>query len=268
MSLADTLHSTRWTDPRWPRQLALGAAYWLAFLLLLEPGNIAAALDADRPLTWEREALRILVATLMGAAATPPLLWLVDRYPAGAGAWRRLGLHAAACAGLAAGLIVLANPMAAWLLEPDSRPLMVGLRQDLAADWPLMTYAMALFVALAHGLRRRARPTPWLTHLTVTARGRQTRLALADVDWIETQGNYLALHASGQVHLVRETSRRLEARLDPDRFLRIHRRIIVALDRAECLSLLDGGDAELTLRGGTILRVSRSHRRALRSRML
>jgi len=273
MSLADASPSPRWTGPRWPGRLALGAAWWLAFLLLLEPGNITSALDAGQTLAWEREGLRILVATLMGASVTPLLLGLVERFPVGGPrAWRRVALHALAAAGVAAGLILLANPLAAWFLEPDPRPLPVGLRQDLAADWPLMTYAMGLFIALAHGLRRSRAPapqpaTPWLTQVTVTARGRQTRLALTAVDWIETQGNYLALHAGPAVHLLRETSRGLEGRLDPDRFLRIHRRVIVAADRLRDLTLLDGGDADLRLTDGQTLRVSRSYRRQVQDRL-
>ncbi len=88
-------------------------------------------------------------------------------------------------------------------------------------------------------------------------------LELANVDWIETQGNYLALHAGPAVHLIRETSVRFEARLDPRRFVRIHRRTIVALDRIRDVAALSNGDASLRLNDGTELRMSRGFRDAV-----
>ena len=97
--------------------------------------------------------------------------------------------------------------------------------------------------------------------------GRLTLLDLRSVDWIETQGNYQALHAQGAVHLVRETSTHLFARLDPSRFARIHRQSIVALDRVRKLEPLSNGDAVIHLSTGAQLRVTRRHREALRQRL-
>jgi two-component system LytT family response regulator len=87
------------------------------------------------------------------------------------------------------------------------------------------------------------------------------------VDWIETQGNYQALHVGAATHLLRETSERLEARLDPARFVRIHRRAIVAVGRVRKMEPLANGDANVHLSNGAELRLSRRHRAALRSRM-
>jgi DNA-binding LytR/AlgR family response regulator len=90
---------------------------------------------------------------------------------------------------------------------------------------------------------------------------------MAAVDWIETQGNYLALHSGAQTHLIRETSARFEAKLDADRFLRIHRRAIAAVDRIRELRRLPGGDALARLDSGAELRVSRSYRERLQARL-
>ncbi len=86
---------------------------------------------------------------------------------------------------------------------------------------------------------------------------------LADVQWIESSGNYVILHAGKDRHEVRETLQALEARLDPRRFTRIHRRIIVALDSIRELQPWFGGDQVMILQDGTKLRVSRTHRVSL-----
>ena len=57
-----------------------------------------------------------------------------------------------------------------------------------------------------------------------------------EIDWIEAEGDYMKFHVGGRSHLMRETMARLEARLDPDRFIRIHRSTIVNLDRLRKLS--------------------------------
>ena len=59
---------------------------------------------------------------------------------------------------------------------------------------------------------------------------------------------------------LRETLTALEARLDPARFVRIHRRIIVAVDAIRELQPWFGGDQVLILKDGAKLRVSRSYR--------
>lgn len=69
-----------------------------------------------------------------------------------------------------------------------------------------------------------------------------------------------------QQHLVRDTLLNLETRLDPRRFARIHRRMLVALDRIRQIETAANGDAILHLAAGAELRVSRSYRAALRAR--
>ena len=88
---------------------------------------------------------------------------------------------------------------------------------------------------------------------------------MKDVDWIETQGNYLALHVGPAVHLLRESLARLETQLDPVSFARIHRRVIVAKDRIREVKSAGAGDALLRLTDGTELRLSRLYRDRLAS---
>jgi DNA-binding LytR/AlgR family response regulator len=99
----------------------------------------------------------------------------------------------------------------------------------------------------------------------VNTRGRIDLVRLDTVDWIESQGNYLALHLGGATHLVRDTLTRLEPQLDPARFVRVHRRAIVRIDRVDAMAPLSGGDAELRLTTGARVRVSRAHRERVRA---
>jgi two-component system, LytTR family, response regulator len=86
----------------------------------------------------------------------------------------------------------------------------------------------------------------------------------ASIDWIEAAGDYAQLHAGSKVYLIRESLSMLEALLDPNDFLRIHRSAIIQLDRIVRITALANRDGYLTLRNGTSLRVSRSYSRSLR----
>jgi two-component system LytT family response regulator len=100
--------------------------------------------------------------------------------------------------------------------------------------------------------------------LVIRDGGRTVFVPLADIDWIEAADYYVQLHAGGQSYLHREPLRDLEARLDPRRFVRIHRSTIVAIDRVAELRPSAHGDHCVRLRDGTDLKLSRSRRGRLR----
>lgn len=81
-----------------------------------------------------------------------------------------------------------------------------------------------------------------------------------DIDWIEADDYYARLHVSGRSYLVRETMRHLEERLDPRRFVRVHRSAIVNIDRVQTLQPYFRGAHVLTLSDGTQVTMSRSRR--------
>lgn len=90
--------------------------------------------------------------------------------------------------------------------------------------------------------------------------GRRMRYVDADaVTWIEADGDYACLHVDGQRHLVRDTLGRLMEKLDPARFVRVHRSAIVRVDCIDELQPLANRDAILRLRDGTPVRASRSY---------
>ena len=84
-------------------------------------------------------------------------------------------------------------------------------------------------------------------------------LKAEEIDWIEAEGDYMKFHVSGRTHLMRETMARLEARLDPKRFIRIHRSTIVNIDRLRKLSPSFAGEYAVILHDGTKLKLSRGY---------
>lgn len=84
-------------------------------------------------------------------------------------------------------------------------------------------------------------------------------LKAEEIDWIEAEGDYMKFHVAGRAHLMRETMARLEARLDPKRFIRIHRSTIVNIDRLRKLSPSFAGEYAVILHDGTKLKLSRGY---------
>ena len=87
------------------------------------------------------------------------------------------------------------------------------------------------------------------------------------IDWVGAADNYLELHVGKETHLIRETMSQLEARLDPTMFVRIHRSVLVNLERVKELRPLFNKDHVLVLRDGTQLTVSRTYYEHLLSRL-
>lgn len=85
------------------------------------------------------------------------------------------------------------------------------------------------------------------------------------VDWIDAAGNYVRLHAGGRSHLLRETMKSVESRLDPERFVRVHRSAIVNLERVASMEPYFHGEYVLTLQDGTRLNSSRSQSARIRA---
>ena len=96
--------------------------------------------------------------------------------------------------------------------------------------------------------------------LVIKSGGRVLFLKAAEIDYVEAAGNYLNLFVGKETHLIRETMQSLESRLDPERFLRIHRSTIVNLERIKELQPWFGGEYVVILRDGRKLTLSRTYR--------
>jgi len=84
-------------------------------------------------------------------------------------------------------------------------------------------------------------------------------LKTGEINWIEADGDYVKFHVEGRSHLMRGTMAALEARLDPRRFVRIHRSTIINADRLRRMSPSFAGEYEVVLQDGTKLRMSRGY---------
>ncbi len=104
--------------------------------------------------------------------------------------------------------------------------------------------------------------------LVVNNQGQVLFLNIPDIDWIEAAGYYACLHVGSDTHVLRRSLLELERDLGDGKFIRIHRSIIVNLDRIHGLDLQDGGEYEVLLKSKVRLRVSRRFRKRLQDRML
>lgn len=103
------------------------------------------------------------------------------------------------------------------------------------------------------------------TRFVVRDGGTISFVRVQDVDWIDAAGNYVRLHAAGREHLVRDTMKAVEARLDPATFVRVHRSAIVNIDRVSALEPYFHGEYVVIMRDGARLTSSRSHSERLRA---
>jgi len=111
-----------------------------------------------------------------------------------------------------------------------------------------------------------SRPLP-AERLVVKSRGQVLFLNVADIDWIEAAGYYACVHVGSDTHIIRRTLLELERDLGDERFSRIHRSIIVNLDRIHGLEIQNGGEYEVVLKSKIRLQLSRRFRKLLQERM-
>jgi two-component system LytT family response regulator len=102
-----------------------------------------------------------------------------------------------------------------------------------------------------------------LTRFVIRSAGRIFFLRVEEIDWLEAAGNYVRIHVGRESHLVRETLQSVEGRLDPAKFLRVHRSTVVNFDRIKEMQPLFHGDYVVRLRDGTELTLSRNYREKL-----
>jgi len=102
--------------------------------------------------------------------------------------------------------------------------------------------------------------SPMGRRLVVKSEGRVVFLKTDEIDWIQAAANYVRLQAGSQSYLMREGISHIAARLDPSQFLRIHRSIIVNVQRIKELQPCNRGEYMVILTNGKELSCSRSYR--------
>jgi hypothetical protein len=175
-------------------------------------------------LEFDDEAWRICGAALLGCSTAPLILALSRRLPlSGRRGWRSIAIHAAGAAALSFVLIVVSCFLAAWVLMGQIAPPAAAVRSELVGNWLLLTFALCVFGVISHRVssaptvesienllpqrsaQARHPPASQPDPATIKTRGRLSHLDLASIEWIESQGNYLALHVGERSHLIRET---------------------------------------------------------------
>lgn len=99
--------------------------------------------------------------------------------------------------------------------------------------------------------------------LSIRVDGRQLLLRMHEIEWIEAERDYVRISVQKTTYLIRETMQGIQARLDPQRFVRIHRSTIVNVHAIREMEPCPTGECFVTLRDGRMFRMSRSHRQVL-----
>src|SRR5262249_23941040 len=106
-----------------------------------------------------------------------------------------------------------------------------------------------------------------LDRLVVKSGGSIRFIRVADIDWIEAAGVYANLHIGGKELLYRSPLNVLAGRLDPVRFVRVHRSAIVNIESILHLEPISHGEFEVVLKDGSRSRISRTYRTQLEMRL-
>ncbi|RUL65833.1 response regulator [Dyella dinghuensis] len=141
-----------------------------------------------------------------------------------------------------------------------------------ALDYLLKPFDDARFHrALARAKEKLARYAPTqrrsISKIAVKSRSQTLFINVADIDWIEAASYYACIHVGATTHILRRTLQELEQDLDAKAFARIHRSIIVNLERVRGLELQDSGDYEVLLDCTARLRLSRRYRKRIQERL-
>jgi two-component system response regulator AlgR len=117
--------------------------------------------------------------------------------------------------------------------------------------------------AVARAVARRGERVPgkgdWLAEFWVPYRSELLRIAASDVDRIDAERDYVRLHVGGRSYLLLQTVSGLEARLDPEQFIRLHRSTILRRDRIAGLRHDGLGVWSAELSDGSAVRIGRTY---------
>ncbi|HET7922342.1 MAG TPA: LytTR family DNA-binding domain-containing protein [Gammaproteobacteria bacterium] len=253
--------------------LLAGIATLNIFTTLSNKARDGISLLPWEPAIWEYSSVLVIGALI------PALAWFNCRFLITGGRWwRTVPLHLLATVPFSvahvAGMVALRKlayaalgssyefgaPLSNWLYE---------YRKDIVAYWMILAglYSFRTYrLWLEH---RTVTTTPsapadgGLERLMVRKLNREFILNVADIDRIEADGNYVSVHARGDVYPLRESLVTLERKLDRKRFARVHRGHIVNIDRIREIQPWDSGDYRIVLKDGSFVNFSRRYRSRL-----
>lgn len=141
-----------------------------------------------------------------------------------------------------------------YLLKPITQE-----RFDAAVERVIGRVTQAETSQKVRAVAARLGSTGYAARLVARRAGKHYFVRTNEIDWLESEANYVRLHVGNTSHLVRDTMKDMEARLDPTQFVRIHRSLMVSIDRIQSVESNDTGEYVLTMRGGKKLTSSRGY---------
>ncbi len=239
--------------------------------------------DSGHRIGLGRAVVHEAASHIMVAALLPAIYWLHRRFPLGACPRniliRNILIHTLAIVPFSVTRTVgLTGLRLLWFVglmgERYSFPLTADrLFYEFSKD--IVNYAMlsAAVVAIRYILERKPTSAPALPPTLPTAAaapperfavrkrgGSEVVVEVADIDWIEAAGNYAVLHVDGDTFEIRSSLSKLEAELDPKRFVRVHKSHMVNIARVTEVTPWISGDWRIRLQDGAEVNLSRRYR--------
>ena len=273
----------------WRRSIEIG--FWVVQYAISAIGNsLTANMDVRRldlgfaswqPPVWEASS------ALMALALVPAMVWVTRRWPWHLDNWKRvLPLHLAGSLAWSAlhvaGMVAIRKAVYAGQgLHYDFSPWLWEFGYEYLKD--VRSYAGVVLTLEGYRfvMRRLQGEASLLSapdegppvgsldrpeRFLVRKLGREFLVAASDIEWLQASGNYVNLRVRGHDYPLRSTIGGIEEKLDPARFVRVHRSHIVNLDQIASIEPLDTGDARVHMKDGSNLPCSRTYRGGLKQR--
>lgn len=269
----------RWVEP----------GFWVAFIVFNAAANsILALIESNRyglgyrtwePILWEGSSAVLWLLLL------PVIVACTRRFPFHWDTWRRqLPWHLLASVvvsvvhvlGMAALRMLVYRSQG---LEYDFGPLPTEMVYEYLKDvrsYAAIVIAIEFYRLILRRMQGEAsllaapdegppvEPIERPERFLVRKLGREFLIAADDIEWLQAAGNYVNLRVRRHDYPLRSTMSGIESKLDPARFVRIHRSYIVNIDLVDSIEPLDSGEARIRMRDGDILPCSRRYRERLR----
>jgi two-component system, LytTR family, response regulator len=143
-------------------------------------------------------------------------------------------------------------------VEPERlQETLVRVRERLASQAALMTQEQ--IKSVLQSLESSVQTQPEFPRRLLVHNGaRDSFVNTNDIDWIEAADYYACLHVGSRSFLLRESIKQLAKMLDPQKFVRIHRSVIVNLDQVSEIFREGVGEGSVVLKTGQRLRMSKA----------
>lgn len=269
----------RWAEPGfWVAIIAFNAGA-NSVLALIESNRYGLGYRVWEPVLWEGSSALLWLVLL------PLIVGFTRRFPFHWDTWRRqLPWHllASVVVSVVHVLGMTALRVLAYRsqgLEYDFGPWPIEMAYEYLKDvrsYAVMVIAIELYRLVLRRMQGEAsllaepdegppvEPIERPERFLVRKLGREFLVAADDIEWLQAAGNYVNLRVRRHDYPLRSTMSGIESKLDPARFVRIHRSYIVNIDLIDSIEPLDSGEARVRMQDGDILPCSRRYRERLR----